>query len=755
MKKIGILFVSLVLFFTFFSCAYAQEHLVKSRRLTAPVTFNFEKSMLTITNNTSTPIQLSNAILQFYARNSIKQIIGLNGLKIRTKVVVNYFSDKPHNSGDLYQIALNEVNYPVLAPHESIQLQIGNQLNAPLHGAQLLVIERVPVPVKVTATNENWVTTLAVCNQSGKDVPLKDVEINFNYNTSMPTNIWGQPWLAWRLASQDGAKVVLLGGTEWVPPLPPDPNCTNPLTIRFNAAPETPLPTGPFVFKVAGGQPGGNGRMTVTMQKAPASGLPNPQVTVEGMQVTKQQIVPWGQQWKLTDLAPGPYTVNSTPVDNDNDYFQAARINVTVVDQQEASVTVKYQKVPSGKVTIKLAKPPQAQVPVKFSGQKYIVEKNVKHNAVVQLPADTYNVTSQIPGYDAIINPNPLIIPTHKSLSITYEPSNNVSGGYFVGYYQSWTPDSQTSDASKTNLANLPSYVNIVNLAFMKPAATYTKGSLNFSGTGLEFNYTGAVLKQAIAKLHEKNPATKVLVSVGGGSNTWESLNTKAIADFVADFGLDGVDIDFEPTTPGCTVGADNRIQCQIDKAFQGFVTELRKALPSPLWLTTTGFNVGAFGEDQWKNTPPKTKYTGMMLPFFRSPAVKNINLVNVMSYDGGTVYDPNEALNAYANYYNGPMNMGVKVPPEDSGDNVYTLCEVAKLTEASKAKADARNHLPGMMLWSLHKKPNGTPSHNNPSAQMMATTICIYLGLTNCNQAILINGFHEKARVDLKTICN
>ncbi len=56
-----------------------------------------------------------------------------------------------------------------------------------------------------------------------------------------------------------------------------------------------------------------------------------------------------------------------------------------------------------------------------------------------------------------------------------------------------------------------------------------------------------AVVKGAIALLKRHNPRTRVLVSVGGATYTaWDRLNATAIASFVRQFGLDGVDVDYE-----------------------------------------------------------------------------------------------------------------------------------------------------------------------------------------------------------------
>lgn len=121
-----------------------------------------------------------------------------------------------------------------------------------LFGAQL---HADPVLVKVSVSNANWVETFSICNISNAPIPLTSLEFTFNYTATMPTNIWGNPWAAWKVLAQNGSAVVLNGGTPYTPPLQPDPNCTNPLTIQFNAGPDQPAPTGPFTFTAMGSTP--------------------------------------------------------------------------------------------------------------------------------------------------------------------------------------------------------------------------------------------------------------------------------------------------------------------------------------------------------------------------------------------------------------------------------------------------------------------------------------------------------------------
>ena len=71
-----------------------------------------------------------------------------------------------------------------------------------------------------------------------------------------------------------------------------------------------------------------------------------------------------------------------------------------------------------------------------------------------------------------------------------------------------------------------------------------------------------------------------------------------------------------------------------------------------------------------------------MALALLRSSAGPLLDWVNVMSFDAGPTYKPVEALEAYQNYFCGPVLMGVEVPPEAWGGHVYTIPEVRALAD-------------------------------------------------------------------------
>jgi len=84
-------------------------------------------------------------------------------------------------------------------------------------------------------------------------------------------------------------------------------------------------------------------------------------------------------------------------------------------------------------------------------------------------------------------------------------------------------------------------YVNVVIVSFAQPDCTYVKGSLSFTGTGLQFSSAGPVVKDAIAALKSAHSNTRVLLAVGGATYyNFAGMNTQCIKDIVDDFGFDG-----------------------------------------------------------------------------------------------------------------------------------------------------------------------------------------------------------------------
>ncbi len=84
------------------------------------------------------------------------------------------------------------------------------------------------------------------------------------------------------------------------------------------------------------------------------------------------------------------------------------------------------------------------------------------------------------------------------------------TGRPFLAYHAGWY-EVHTDRPEDTSLARLPGYITHVALSFAKPDMVYP-GNLELKDTGLQYPYSGAVLKQAIALLKQRNPHTKVLI---------------------------------------------------------------------------------------------------------------------------------------------------------------------------------------------------------------------------------------------------
>ncbi len=144
-----------------------------------------------------------------------------------------------------------------------------------------------------------------------------------------------------------------------------------------------------------------------------------------------------------------------------------------------------------------------------------------------------------------------------------------------VGYFPSWSETYPTSSGSR--LRNMPEEVTHIFLSFIKPNMRYTKGSFDIKGVGIEVPYDGIVLKETVD--HLKTKGIKVILSIGGetywGTDEAYDIDYVAVADFVRDFGFDGIDWDYEPNGGFQTIGEP----INVDR-FITMIRESRKLLP-------------------------------------------------------------------------------------------------------------------------------------------------------------------------------
>jgi chitinase len=300
----------------------------------------------------------------------------------------------------------------------------------------------------------------------------------------------------------------------------------------------------------------------------------------------------------------------------------------------------------------------------------------------------------------------------------------------FVAYHDSWN-EWPASKAELTSLAKLPSYLHLVLLAFAKPDAIY-KGNLDLSGTGLEYRMPGYVLRDAIVLLKQRNPGTRVLLSVGGATyKHWDRLALTAIVAFVHDFNLDGIDIDYEPLNPECRTGADGHIACATDRNWELIVRHARAVMPRPLLLTASVWSVGAYGEGAFRAARPRSNYTGIMLAFLRSSRASDLDLLSINAYDAGPHFDPLEAFRAYRAVWPGRLALGVQVR-RASGAGPFHSVEKAEALAGEIVK----DKLGGMMLYPLLAMPEGGPP-DSPNGNALAIALCRGMGLDACAKSI------------------
>ena len=173
-----------------------------------------------------------------------------------------------------------------------------------------------------------------------------------------------------------------------------------------------------------------------------------------------------------------------------------------------------------------------------------------------------------------------------------------------VVYHDSWD-ESRPPARRARRWRSLPAFISVVNLAFAKPDLSYS-GHLDLAQTGLEYRYSGQVLRDSIDQLKLRNPGTRVLLSVGGAAyHNWLGFNEAAVVALVHDLHADGVDLDFEPRRPGCMAEPDQHIRCSTDAVWGFLVSRLRAVLPRPFLLTAAVWSVGAYGEGAFKEAEP------------------------------------------------------------------------------------------------------------------------------------------------------
>jgi chitinase len=310
------------------------------------------------------------------------------------------------------------------------------------------------------------------------------------------------------------------------------------------------------------------------------------------------------------------------------------------------------------------------------------------------------------------------------------------SSKLIVGYYQTWSSPWAGTGAN-LDLSRTPSHVNVVVVSFAKPDCTYTKGSLSFAGTGLDFSSSGPVVRDAVRALKTASPGTRVLLAVGGATYTnFAGLNMQCVKDLVDDLGMDGADIDYEPSSPGCQRIAGGGVRCATDAESVDVVTKFRAAMPKGSYiLSTASWHVGCYGVGSWVNSLPTfSQYFGVNLAMAKSAAGASLDLINIMAYDAGGPSSPASSptgfnwresfLSTRAAWPQSAVALGVEVPPEAWGGYVSDDADVRARADFAMLNGGA-----GLMVWSLQKP--GTPS-----PKTVASLACTRFGTCSASAA-------------------
>lgn len=244
----------------------------------------------------------------------------------------------------------------------------------------------------------------------------------------------------------------------------------------------------------------------------------------------------------------------------------------------------------------------------------------------------------------------------------------------------------------------IPNYITHLNLAFVRPDMAYVKGSYEFDQAvaGLEFvegastpngqeKFSGQEAQDLIDNIAALEArGTEVWLSVGGWSysqgSAWQDFSAPRVVDLALDLGASGIDIDWEASGSSCNKLDPANFSCTGDSEVIDVIVSLHEEIESrnlDLGISTAGWSTGAYyaagtpfeeGKVQWGSP-----FGGTMYNVVKHHGDK-LTFLNLMSYDGGTYYDPREGFAAYRAIYDGPINMGMQIAPEGSGGAVLTL---------------------------------------------------------------------------------
>jgi hypothetical protein len=309
-----------------------------------------------------------------------------------------------------------------------------------------------------------------------------------------------------------------------------------------------------------------------------------------------------------------------------------------------------------------------------------------------------------------------------------------------VGYYPSW------SAAAATTLSATPAGYTHVILAFAKP--DFAWNGKTWAGTGLQFSSAPADIKKQVAALQARG--IKVVLAVGGATYlNWGPLTaeagrpgktTAALAQFISDLGLDGLDVDYEP---------DGTSPKQIAE-YRGAIWALSNASKDKM-LLLAAWSTGADCTKATGTTPCGGKSavgdgrTGReRLVFADTSLSAKLSMINVMSYDAGVAdFDPVQAWSLYRALIPSTItvNIGFEPAPEDWGPARLVATDDKAVCSGARVKADQFGN-PVNKPYSVERALKDGPlsHHENPQDGAMLWHLLKNRNLPRCGQSVVVS---------------
>lgn len=264
-----------------------------------------------------------------------------------------------------------------------------------------------------------------------------------------------------------------------------------------------------------------------------------------------------------------------------------------------------------------------------------------------------------------------------------------------IDYWPSWF-DWNRDILKDYQIGGKKERVDVINISFALPEKN---GTLLWNdvvkGDGGNYQTTKNIIEEL------KKQGKKVIIAVGGATaHNWNLENPQAIKTlaenikkFVDEYGLNGVDIDYEMLDP-------------LKRAkVADLIVDLRKLMPQNQYLLSyAAWSIGAYGNENAGHTHPEWAggNAGIDIKILKE-AGHLLDYVNVMSYDAfdpSKHYNPIEAIEAYKSLMGSAdkVVLGLELGNQGWPENTKTTTkDVQPWVEYA-----AKNGFGGVMFWTL-----------------------------------------------------